>query len=403
MTISQGNLGLAYRSLKAAKGRSFLTMLGIIIGVAAVVLVVCIGQGIKDQISGQLGRYGKSTLTIQPTSSSGSAGVFTGLSGTSSNLLSENDLRVVQKTKGIATAVPVSTSSGSMRGDHTVNSPFIVATTAEFTDVINQSIQYGGFFDPDIDSKTVVLGANIAHKLFNDNSPLGQTLTWRDQHFVVAGVFNTFSAPPFSLEANFNNAVFVPYSTAQDLSGSVLGMYQILAKAKPDADQRQTTDAVQAALTASHGGSRDVAVLRADETDAGSNKTIHLLTVLVAGAAIVALVVGGVGIMDVMLVSVTERMHEIGLRKAIGATNRQIMRQFMAEAFVLSATGAIIGVAVSCAVVGLMRVYTSLQPVLVWQVLVVAPVVAIAVGLFFGSMPALKAARKDPIEALRHE
>jgi ABC-type antimicrobial peptide transport system permease subunit len=144
-------------------------------------------------------------------------------------------------------------------------------------------------------------------------------------------------------------------------------------------------------------------VLRADDTDTGSNKTIHLLTVLVSGAAIIALIVGGVGIMDVMLVSVTERMHEIGVRKAIGATNRQIMRQFMAEAFVLSGVGALIGVILSCAVVGLLRFYSSLEPVLVWQVLVVAPLVAITVGLFFGSMPALKAARKDPIEALRHE
>jgi ABC-type antimicrobial peptide transport system permease subunit len=134
-----------------------------------------------------------------------------------------------------------------------------------------------------------------------------------------------------------------------------------------------------------------------------SNKTIHLLTLLIAGAALISLIVGGVGIMNVMLVSVTERMHEIGVRKAIGATNRQIMRQFMAEAFVLSAIGAVIGVAFSAAIVGLMRFYTGLEPVLVWQVMVIAPVIAVAIGLFFGSLPALKAARKDPIEALRHE
>jgi putative ABC transport system permease protein len=403
MTLNQGNMALAYRSLKAAKGRSFLTMLGIIIGVMAVVLVVCIGQGIKEQIAGQLGRYGKNTLTVQPGSHDTSAGLLSGLSGTTGNLLSENDLRIVQKADAIEYAVPISTTTGSMRGDHTVNSPFIVATTADFPNVVDQSIEYGGFFDADLATKTVVLGENIAHKLFNDNSPLGQTLIWRGQHFVVAGVFGNFSAPPFSIEANFNNAVFVPYSTAQDLSGSVLGIYQILAKAKSGSDLQQTAHSIDASLAASHGGSKDVTVLRADDTDTGSNKTIHLLTVLVSGAAIIALIVGGVGIMDVMLVSVTERMHEIGVRKAIGATNRQIMRQFMAEAFVLSGVGALIGVILSCAVVGLLRFYSSLEPVLVWQVLVVAPLVAITVGLFFGSMPALKAARKDPIEALRHE
>jgi putative ABC transport system permease protein len=249
----------------------------------------------------------------------------------------------------------------------------------------------------------VVLGEGASRRLFNDNSPLGQTLTWRGQHFIVSGVFSNFSAPPFSLEANFNNAVFVPYDTAQQLSGSVLGLYQIIAKSAPNANLAQTTAGIRSGLRAAHGGSNDVAVLQANDSDMASNRTIYLLTVLVGGAALMALIVGGVGIMDVMLVSVTERMHEIGLRKAIGATNRQIMRQFMAEAFVLSGIGAVIGVVIASAVVGVLRLYTSLQPVLVWQVMVAAPVVAVGIGLFFGSMPALKAARKDPIEALRHE
>jgi putative ABC transport system permease protein len=400
---NHGNLRLAYRSIQNARGRSLLTMLGIIIGVMAVVLVVCIGQGIKQQIAGQLGRYGKNTLTIQPGTAGGSGSVLGGFSGTTTSLLSGNDLRLVQKAPGVQYAVPLSTTTGSMKGDNTIDAPFIVATTADFPNVINQSIQYGGFFDSESNSKTVVLGETIAHKLFNDNAPLGQTLTWRGRQFVVAGVFSDFDAPPFSLEADFNNAVFVPYSTAQELTGSVLGMYQIVAKAGGDTALPQTVHAIQTALVSAHGGAHDVAVMRADQDDAGSDRTIHLLTVLVAGAALIALIVGGVGIMNVMLVSVTERMHEIGVRKAIGATNRQIMRQFMAEAFVLSTGGAVIAVVLSCATVFLMRFYTSVHPVFVWQIMVIAPLFAIAVGLFFGSLPALKAARKDPIEALRHE
>jgi putative ABC transport system permease protein len=403
MTLNQGNLALAYRSIKATKARSFLTMFGIIIGVMAVVLVVCIGQGIKQQIASQLGRYGKDTLTIQPGSHDGAGGLFSGLSGTTASLLSENDLRIIQKNHDIQYAVPISTTTGSITADHTVDDPYIVATTADFPNVINQQIQYGGFFDTDLDSQTVVLGENIAHKLFNDNAPLGQTLTWRGQHFVVAGVFGNFVAPPFSVEANFNNAVFVPYATAQDLSGSVLGMYQIIAKVDKGADLDHAVNSLNSSLAASHGGAHDVTVLRADDNETSSNKTIHLLTVLIAGAAIIALIVGGVGIMNIMLVSVTERMHEIGVRKAIGATNRQIMRQFMAEALLISGFGAFLGVVFSGIIIGLLRFYSSLEPAIVWQVMVIAPLVAIGIGLFFGSMPALKAARKDPIEALRHE
>jgi len=248
-----------------------------------------------------------------------------------------------------------------------------------------------------------VLGESIAQKLFDDNAPLGQGLYWRGQRFIVAGVFNDFKAPPFSLEANFNNAVFVPYSTAQKLSGNILGVYEVLAKTSTSHPLIQTERRADAALVAAHGGSHDVTVAPASSANTASDQTIHLLTLLITGAAIIALIVGGVGIMDVMLVSVTERMHEIGLRKAIGATNRQIMRQFMAEAFVLSTFGALLGLIFSAAAVGLLRLYSSLQPVLVWQVFVAAPLIAVAIGLFFGSMPALKAARKDPIEALRHE
>ncbi|HSX04898.1 MAG TPA: ABC transporter permease [Candidatus Saccharimonadales bacterium] len=403
MSMRHGNLKLAWQSVKAAKARSFLTMLGIVVGVAAVVLMVCIGQGVKQQISGQLSRYGKDTFTVQPGVAGRSVGALTGLGGTNSTLLSQHDLTMVEKTTGVSYAVPLSTTSGSITGDHMVAAPFVVATTADLPKVIGESLQYGGFFDPGDNDKGVVLGSAIAHRLFDDNAPLGQTLTWRGRHFIVAGVFNNFNAPPFSLEAGFNNAVFVPYATAQELTGSVLGLYEIIAKADAGANLEQVVSAVHGALVTAHGGADDVTVLQTNDNNAASNRTIHLLTVLVTGGALIALVVGGVGIMDVMLVSVTERMHEIGLRKAIGATNQQIMRQFMAEAFVLSGLGALVGLALAAASVGLLRLYTSLQPILVWQIFVVTPLVAVAIGMFFGSMPALKAAYKDPIEALRHQ
>lgn len=402
-SMRRDNFRLAYRSLRAAKARSFLTMLGIIIGVMAVILMVSIGQGVKQQVSGQLGRQSKDVVLVQPSAGTSSGSLLSGLAGSNSGLLTENDLRTVQKTPGVAAAVPLATVSGKATGDHTVASPFVIATTADFPQVINQSFASGGFFDDTSDSKTVVLGSSIAQKLFDDNAPLGQALSWRGQNFIVAGVFNDFNAPPFSLEGGFNNAIFIPYATAQQLSGSVLGVYQILVKPASASATDQTISDINHALVASHGGSQDVSVARASDANLTSDQTIHLLTLLVAGSALIALIVGGVGIMDVMLVSVTERMHEIGIRKAIGATNRQIMRQFMAEAFVLSALGALIGVVLSLVLIGLLRLYSSLQPVIVWPILVIAPLVAIAIGLFFGGMPALKAARKDPIEALRNQ
>jgi len=403
MSAGSANFKLAYRSLKAAKARSFLTMLGIVIGVMAVVLVVCIGQGVKEQIAGQFNRYGKKVLTVQPGSPNDKASVLAGLPGAASELLTEKDLAVVQKTEGIVHAAPIAITNGTASGDHTVTSPLIIATTADFSDIVNQSMASGGFFDPDINSQTIVLGQSIAHKLFDDNAPLGQGLTWRGERFVVAGVFNDFKAPPLSLEASFNDALFVPLSTAETLTSNSLGIYQILAKASSTDNVDTAITSVTNALVRAHGGAHDVTVERTAQSSTASSQTIHLLTLLVGGSAIIALIVGSIGIMDVMLVSVTERMHEIGIRKAVGATNRQIMNQFVSEAFVLSAIGAVLGLVFAGVCIGLLRLYSSLQPVLVWQVLVVAPVIAVGVGVFFGSMPALKAARKDPIEALRHE
>ena len=378
-------------------------MLGIIIGVSAVILVVCIGQGVRQQIGGELGRYGPNMFVVRPGGAQGGSGFLTGLSAGNSTLLTSDDIAAVQKSKGVSAAVPLSAASGSVTGDFTVDSPFIVATNSDFIDIIHQHMASGGFFNSGDDSRGVVLGYNVAQKLFSDNAPLGQALVWRGQRFLVAGVFDHFNAPPLSFEANFNDAVFVPYSTAQKIMNSNLGIYEIIGKASPSAGLPQVLHSADDSLVAAHGGAHDVSVLSAADANGVSDQTIHLLTMLVTGAAIIALIVGGVGIMNVMLVSVTERMYEIGLRKAIGATNQQIMRQFMAEALVISGYGAVIGLAVACAVVGLLRVYTTLNAVLVWPVLVTAPLLAITVGLFFGSMPALKAARKDPIEALRHD
>jgi putative ABC transport system permease protein len=407
-TLRKGNIKMAVAALKANKARSFLTMLGIVIGVMAVVCVVCIGQGVKQQISRQIDHFGSDVITIRPGSSKQGFDTSSLLSGnglptSSSTLLSAADLDTISHTKGVQYAVPLSIASGIATGDHTVQSPLIIATSQNLADVLKQPLSSGGFFDNDTNAHGVVLGTKIAQALFDDESPLGQTLNYRGQDFVVTGIFSQFNSAPLSLSANFNEAMFIPYSAAQVLNGSSLAIYQVLLKVDSGANTASVASAVNSRLMAAHGGSDQVSVLTANQSSQGSDQIIHLLTLLTVGVALIAFIVGGVGIMDVMLVSVTERMHEIGVRKAIGATNRQIMRQFMAEAFVLSLTGAVIAVVLSAAVVGLLRVYTSLQPVLVWQILVIAPLAAIVVGVLFGTAPALKAARKDPIDALRHE
>lgn len=400
--MRNGNIRLAWQSVRSTKLRSVLTTMGIVIGIVSVVTMICIGEGIKRQIDGQTTQFGKDVIIIRPKASVGGLLSGDGLPSGTSPLLTPADLAALRTVQGVRDVAPLSAVSGSVKGDREINAPLIVATTANFASLIKHDVE-GGFIQDDSGVQAAVLGPTIAKKLFEDNIPLGQTLKYRHQDFMVGGVFKTFSAPPFSLEANFNDAVFISYATAENMLGGAPGIYQILVKTKPDADAVKVSEALIAKITDNHGGTKDVVATGVGIRAGGADRTIKMLTYMTIGAAFIAFLVGGVGIMNVMLLTVTERIHEIGLRKAIGATDRQILKQFVAEAFVLSVLGAMIGIFISLGLVLGLRLYTSLQPVFVWPAFVFVPMVAIATGVLFGSFPAFKAARKDPIEALRHQ
>jgi ABC-type antimicrobial peptide transport system permease subunit len=233
--------------------------------------------------------------------------------------------------------------------------------------------------------------------------PLGQGFSFHDQDFVVRGIFKEFKNATLSLDTDFNNAIFIPYSVAQDLTENNASIYEILAVPGNPAKADAVADTITKNLTQSHGNQQDFTVLKQDESLNVTSTILNLLTRLIGGIAAISLLVGGIGIMNVMLVSVTERMHEIGIRKAIGATSRQIMSQFLIEATILSLVGGVIGVILSIVVNFVIRIFTDIQPVVSWQVVVIAAGVSLVVGIIFGTAPALKAARKDPIEALRNE
>jgi putative ABC transport system permease protein len=233
--------------------------------------------------------------------------------------------------------------------------------------------------------------------------PLGHAFTIGGEEFIVRGILEDFNNTPLSDRANYNSAIFIPYDVAQKLTKDNAVVYEILAKTANENDIQPAIADIEKNLQASHGGQEDFSVLEPNEAVAVKNNVLTLMTGLISGVAAISLLVGGIGIMNVMLVSVTERMHEIGIRKAIGATNRQILSQFMIESSLLSLTGGIIGVVIAFALDGLLRFFTNLRPVITWEVVLIAFGVSLIVGIIFGSIPALKAAQKDPIEALRSQ
>lgn len=405
--LMKGEFTTAIGTLRRNKGRSLLTMFGIVIAVASVVTVVGISQGVTDQVSEQTARLGKDVLTVLPGQVS-PGGIFDGLGAFNqpvSGTLSSSDIQTISQTPGVKTVLPLSmvgggVVSGQDRRHHDIP---IIGTTPDFPTLMGQSVTYGAFFDNSGDAvNKVILGANVASELFDQNVPLGQTVTILGQQFIVSGILGESQTVPFAANADFNGAVFIANSEAQALTNNTARIYEILVRATP-AQAAIVAGRLSDRLAGAHGGQHDFTVLRQGQTINVTNNILQLLTLLTVIVAAISLLVGGIGIMNVMLVSVTERMHEIGIRKALGATNRQVLRQFVIEAAVLSVAGALAGVLVAATTELILRIFTGLAPAPSWQAAATACLVSVAVGVLFGTIPALKAARKDPISALRNE
>jgi ABC-type antimicrobial peptide transport system permease subunit len=405
---------MAIASLKSTKMRSFLTMLGIIIGVVSVVTVVSIGEGIKHQVATQINQLGKDLITIRPGQlvQRGENGAVEGVNllfnATDGGSLSNKDLTTVSETTGVGQAVPLSLVHGPITVNSKQYTPLVLATTEGMSQMLNDPVEFGEFFKSDTDTlasqpNSAVIGHNLATKLFKQRVAVGESFDFLGQTFFVRGVLKQFDTTPLSLTTDFNDTIFIPYQTAQKLTGQNTALYEILAKPSDPERLDQVAAGITEHLKDSSQGQQRFTVLRQDESLAVTNNILDLLTKMIAGIAAISLLVGGIGIMDVMLVSVAERMHEIGIRKALGASNRQILLQFLTEASVLSLVGGLVGILLSLIINFVLRVSTSLTPVLTWQVVVAATAVSLLVGIIFGTAPALKAARKDPIDALRNQ
>ena len=407
--ITRGQIKAGIDAVRRTKLRNFWTMLGIIIGVASVISVVAISEGVKQQISGHISKTGNDVITVQPSdvkfggSSFDSLSLLSGLDVTGS--LNNTDISRVANTPGVSQVAPLSAMSAQVKGDQTsYANGLVVGTYPDFPTIINNGLQYGNFLTSfDTQTNGVVLGSQAAIDLFNEDVPLGQQLIINGQTYTVRGIFNPFPATPLSSSSAFNKAVFISYANSESLTNNTITTYEILAKPSDPSNTASVTKAINANLLVSHNGQSDFSVLDQTQNLENSSAVLNLITRLIIIVAGISLLVGGIGIMNVMLVSVTERMHEIGIRKAVGATNRQILDQFMLESIMLSTVGGIIGIILAGIVDLVLRLISNLQPVISIEIIAIAFIVSMLIGVIFGSVPALKAAGKDPIEALRSD
>ncbi len=402
-----GNLKTAIGSLHSAKWRSLLTMLGIIIGVSSVVTVVSLGEGLKQQVVGQIHSLGSDILTVRPgklVSQHSARQSLNLLAFLSTSSLSEQDVSTISKLPSVGTVVPVDfvTNNATSNGQQ-LDNVSVIGTNAELYDLLHPKIAIGAFFTKDNAADNVaVIGSGVATQLFGGLSSIGHTVSVLGQDFIIRGELAPSAGGLISAQqSDLNQTIFLPFLPAKNLVSGRTNILQILVKTKAGVSPDTAVADVRHRLLQNRGGTEDFSVLKQQQLLDLAGGVVNTATGFTTGLAAVALLVGGIGIMDIMLVSVSERTREIGIRKAIGATNRQILSQFLIEGLVLTIGGGFIGILVSLIIFGFLRLYTGLHPIINAPVMILAVGVSVIVGIIFSVAPALKAARKNPIDALR--
>jgi len=398
---------IAFKALLRNKLRAFLTMLGIIIGVAAVIAMVAIGQGSKESIQSQLSSMGSNMITILPSSNvAGGAR----LGGTSVNTLTIDDVKAIRKqAENVSAVSPAANSSGqSING--ALNWPTtIYGVSPSYLDIRQWALKDGiPFSEEDVraSAKVCLLGQTVVTNLFpGGDNPIGKIIRFNNIPFQVIGVLEAKGQSSFGQDQD--DAIIAPYTTVQKRILASIYFRTIYASAVNESASDAATDEITSILRKQHrlraADEDDFQVRTMAELIATLSSTSNLLTILLTAIAGISLVIGGIGIMNIMYVSVTERTREIGLRMSIGARGIDILMQFLIEAIMISITGGIIGVVLGITSAKLITIFLSWPTLVSESSIVLSFLVCAATGVFFGYYPAQKASRLDPIEALRYE
>ena len=397
---------VATQSILKNKMRALLTMLGIVIGVGAVIVMVAVGQGAQSRIQEQIQNLGTNMIVITPGSSA-QGGVSQG-AGTF-NRLSVEDAEKLQRESTLLSAVsPVIFTRAQAIGGQGNWRTEINGVATEYQTIRDWSVGTGVFFsesDLRASRKVAVLGHTVAENLFPGTDPVGQQIQLRDVPFTVVGVLAAKGQTANGTDQD--DVILVPYTTAQNRLSGRQFIGQILASTYSPADIPAAQDELRAIMRESHrlGEAEldDFTIRNQDELAQAAQGTTQVMSWLLAAIASISLVVGGIGIMNIMLVSVTERTREIGIRMAVGARGSDVLTQFLVESVVMSLLGGLIGLAVGFGGAALLGRLTGWSTATPPEAVLLAVGFSAAVGIFFGFYPARKAAALNPIQALRYE